>query len=106
MAISSSTTFFSFLETDRGCYALEGDLTLATAQSALEKTTRLFKKNKSLTFDLGNITKVDSVGVGLLLEWQRQAQKNGIQIRYINLPDKLRAMARVGGVTELLEPTD
>lgn len=94
---------FSFLETDRGRYALEGDLTLATAQSALDKTARLFKKNKSLEFDLSGIVRVDSVGVGLLLEWQRRAREGGISICYVNLPDKLKAMARVGGVAELLE---
>ncbi len=100
---TTSQAFFSFLETDRGCYALEGDLTLATARSALNKTARLFKKNKSLAFDLSGIVRGDSVGVGLLLEWRRQAHENGIPIHYTHIPDQLKAMARVGGVAELLD---
>jgi phospholipid transport system transporter-binding protein len=95
--------FFSFLETDRGCYTLEGDLTLATAELALSKTARLFKKNKFLQFDLSGIVRGDSVGVGLLLEWRRQAHERGISIHYSHLPDQLKAMARVGGVAELLD---
>jgi len=101
--VSRQAGFFSFLETDRGCYALEGDLTLATAQSALDKTARLFKKNRSLEFDLSGIVKGDSVGVGLLLEWRRQAHQAGISVRYTHCPDQLKAMARVGGVADLLQ---
>lgn len=95
--------YFSFLETDRGCYALEGELTLSTAQSALDKTSRLFKKNKALEFDLSGIDKGDSVGVGLLLEWRRQAHSAGITIRYTHFPEQLKAMAKVGGVADFLE---
>ncbi len=101
----ASDSRFSFLQTDTGCYALEGDLILATTQLALDKTARLFTKNKSLQFDLSAIEQVDSVGVGLLLEWHRRANQVGIPIRYVNLPDKLKAIARVGGVTGLLEAT-
>jgi ABC-type transporter Mla MlaB component len=38
----------------------------------------------------------------LLLEWRREAVRNGREIRYHNLPASLKSLAKLYGVTELI----
>jgi len=52
--------------------------------------------------DLSGLTEVDSAAISLLLEWRRAAQRDKRKITYINLPDNLKSLATLYGVTELL----
>jgi len=52
--------------------------------------------------DLSGVTEVDSSALSLLLEWRREAVRNGREIRYRNLPGSLKSLADLYGVTELL----
>ena len=55
-----------------------------------------------VTVDLSGVTEVDSSALSLLLEWRREAVRNGREIRYRNLPGSLKSLADLYGVTELL----
>jgi phospholipid transport system transporter-binding protein len=55
-----------------------------------------------VTVDLSAVTEVDSSALSLLLEWRREAGRNGRAIRYLNLPVNLKSLADLYGVTELL----
>lgn len=107
----SEATAFELAELGDGHYALTGELSFATAQPALKATARLFKGKKSadhLSFDLDGITRTDSAGTALLIEWLRAAEQAGKQLRYLRPPENLRAMARVAGIEGLLpfDPAD
>ena len=52
--------------------------------------------------NLGEVTRVDSAGLALLLEWLRLARSEGRAMRFTALPDKLLAIARLSGVDGLL----
>lgn len=95
---------FDIQATGQGRYLLQGDLTFLTAAEALNKTGRLFKGGEALRFDLHGIERTDSAGVALLIEWVRRAGRSG-GIRFANLPEPLRAIARVSGVEHFL-PVD
>jgi phospholipid transport system transporter-binding protein len=45
---------------------------------------------------------VDSSALSLLLEWRREAARNGREVRYRNLPASMKSLAELYGVTELL----
>lgn len=87
-----------------GSYLLNGMLTFATATDALIKVEPLFGQPR-LCLDLSGVTRADSAGAGLLVEWLRRARARGCQLRYAHLPEALVAMLRVGGIEGML-PVD
>jgi phospholipid transport system transporter-binding protein len=94
---------FELIELGGGGYALQGELTYATASAALKATDRVFKNGATaLRFDLGGIVRSDSAGVALLIEWLRGAERSGAALSFARLPENLRAIARVSGVAEFL----
>lgn len=55
-----------------------------------------------MTVDLSGVTEVDSTALSLLLEWRREAIRNGRDVRFRNLPASMKSLAELYGVTELL----
>jgi len=57
-----------------------------------------------LSVDLGKITRVDSAGLALLIDWLAFVQQSGRRLRYSGGPPSLRALARVSDVENLIYP--
>jgi phospholipid transport system transporter-binding protein len=55
-----------------------------------------------INIDLNNVSRSDSAGVALLIEWIRQAQKNNKTIQFHNIPKQMRDIATVTGVDKML----
>lgn len=55
--------------------------------------------------DMAGVTDADSSAVSLLMELRRAAQNHKRKLSVINLPDSVRSLAKLYGVTELL-PTE
>ena len=84
-----------------GSCTVQGPITVENAVTLLGQGREKFAAPR-LTVDLSAVTEVDSSALSLLLEWRREAARNGRAIRYSNLPDNLRSLAKLYGVTELL----
>jgi len=80
---------------------VEGALTMANVTAVLEESKAAFRSPR-IVVDLGGVTEVDSSAVSLLLEWRRQARGGNRRIEYVNLPDNLRSLADLYGVSDLL----
>src|SRR5690554_4593593 len=100
--MAESSVPFELIDEGQGRYRLEGELSFATAGEALKKTLAVFKDAPVLSFDLAGIMRVDSAGVALLVEWIRRAAQAGTQLRYIHLPQHVKAIARVSGIEHLI----
>ena len=87
---------------DGGRCTVQGPVNLENAVALLEQGKGLFTAQQ-ITLDLAAVTEVDSAALSLLLEWRREALRNGRTIRYVNLPDNLRSLAELYGVIELLD---
>jgi len=85
-----------------GRCTLQGPININNVVSLLAQGIGLFTA-PSVTVDLAAVTEVDSSAVSLLLEWQREAQRNGRTIRFVNLPGNLKSLAKLYGVTELIQ---
>ncbi|MCL4792783.1 MAG: STAS domain-containing protein [Gammaproteobacteria bacterium] len=85
-----------------GQLALSGPLVFATAGDLLEASRGMFAGDSGISIDLGGVTKVDSAGLALLLEWLRWGQAASRTVRFTALPEKLLAIARLSGVEEML----
>ena len=81
--------------------AVDGPVTTENVVSLLAQGAERFTQ-PSMTVDLAGVTEVDSSALSLLLEWRREAVRNGREIRYRNLPASLKSLAELYGVSELL----
>ena len=54
--------------------------------------------------DLAKVTRVDSAGLALLLEWSVAARGMGRTLCYRNVPPAVAALAGISDVSELLAP--
>ncbi len=100
--VSERKDAFEISLSGQGCYHLEGELSFASVELALKKTEKIFVSPARMVFDLAGVSKVDSAGLALLLEWLRQARAVGVELHYTHLPRQLMAMAEVVGVDEIL----
>ena len=86
---------------DGGRCTVQGPITLDNVVSLLGEGNERFTAAQ-VTVDLAAVTEVDSSALSLLLEWAREAGRNGRVIRYSNLPANLKSLAQLYGVTEFI----
>lgn len=84
-----------------GRYLVAGAMTLPLARKLLDEGHRVFDRNDAV-IDLHRVEQVDSTGLAVMLEWMRGAQRNNHKLRFVNIPDNLKSLADVYGVSELL----
>jgi len=82
---------------------LEGALTLGTV-SGLAGAVRDELHRGARMVDFRGVTEVDSAAVALALEWLRQAESEKTGLRFSNLPAAMQNLAKLYGVSELLQP--
>lgn len=82
-------------------YKVEGELTFATVNNWLTLSDQWTQGGGPITVDLRAVTKADSAGLALLIEWQRRARNLKRQLVINNLPAKLKDLIRVSGLSEL-----
>lgn len=90
------------IECENGRCRLRGPVTIGNVTQLMAEGNRLFTAAE-ITLDLSQVTEVDSTAVSLLLEWRRAARRDNRRIAYVNLPENLKSLAALYGVTELIE---
>jgi phospholipid transport system transporter-binding protein len=80
---------------------LEGPATLHTVPGLVQAEEHF--ANGATAADFSRVTEVDSSAVALALEWRRQAARHGVSLRLENLPQAMQNLARLYGVTELMQ---
>ena len=94
MVADQSTGAFK-VDGDRDHLALSGDLVFATARSALTQLDARLSNGASIVADLGGLSRSDSAGLAVLVEWSARARRRGIPLRLVNAGSGLRALARL-----------
>ena len=90
---------------DDGQLHLSGELSMATVPALLARQkpfSLLADPAGTVIIDLAGVTRADSAGLALLIQWQREAQARQRAIRFQHIPSKMLAMARLSGVDQLL----
>ena len=82
---------------------VQGPITIANATAVLAESASLFTAPR-VVVDLSGVTEVDSAAVSLLLEWRRAAVRANRQIAFANLPESLKSLADLYGVSHLIAP--
>lgn len=85
-----------------GRCTVEGPLTLENIVAVLEESHSTMSAAGEVVVDLAGVTEVDSSAVSLLLEWRRAAARDKRKLEFVNLPDNLKSLVQLYGVTELI----
>ncbi len=90
-------------ETRRGGFRVSGELVFDTVPALLDQGRALFDGDAAdVELDFNGVTRADSAGVALLIEWMRMAHRRHRNIAFRNVPDQMIAIARVSGVDAVL----
>jgi len=90
-----------------GTALISGELVFSTVRALAEQGESLLHGDNSVSrLDLQAVTRVDSSGLALLLEWQSRARaKNGSGLAIENAPGDLARLARLCEAEEMLQLT-
>jgi phospholipid transport system transporter-binding protein len=93
---------FEVLESGRS--RVVGLLDFATVAHLLPLGSAAIGNGQAATIDLGGVTRSDSSGLALLIEWLSVARQASHTLTYENMPGQLHQLARLSDVEELLIP--
>lgn len=86
-----------------GGFRVRGELTFGTVTRLSSESAPLFASGpERLEVDLGEVSRADSAGLALLIEWLRRARENGKAILFRRVPPQIRAIARVSDLEGIL----
>ncbi|MGH8496269.1 MAG: STAS domain-containing protein [Gammaproteobacteria bacterium] len=94
---------FEFDSHGDGRFSIRGQLTFETVTDALEMSKELFEDYARIEIDLSGVTESDSAGLALLLEWVNWAKHYVREIRFVDIPAQMRAIAEISEVEDLLK---
>jgi phospholipid transport system transporter-binding protein len=82
--------------------SVTGALTFETVPGLYQNSSSWFADEGELTIDLAHVTRTDSAGLALLIEWLRRAQAANCKLRYANIPMQVQTLIRVNGLQDAL----
>ena len=89
-----------------GSFHLCGELNFTTVPALLREGANLFDGQGPVTLDLKEISRSDSAGLALLVEWTRQARERGATLSFRNISPQMLAIAQVSGLDRILSLND
>jgi len=87
-----------------GRFRLEGEVGFVTVMRLLEESRRLFADEERIRLDLSGVERINSAGLALVIEWIREARREGREIAVSKPPQALMAIARICEVEDILAP--
>lgn len=94
---------FELRDLGEGRFALAGEVTFETAERILLASEEPFEQHTRIEVDLADVTKADSAGLALLLEWITWANHTVREIRFLSMPKRILDIARTTEVEQLLK---
>lgn len=94
-------------EPSPGRVVVTGELTFATARNARELGVMVLEGagSRGIVVDCAGVTRADSAGLAVLLDWLAWGRRRSRTIKLENLPASLVAIARISEVDGLLSAT-
>jgi phospholipid transport system transporter-binding protein len=94
-------------EPSSGRIVVTGELTFATARDARQLGVLVFESSRAqrIVVDCAGVTRADSAGLAVLLDWLGWGRRRSRPVSLENLPASLLAIARISEVDGLLTAT-
>jgi phospholipid transport system transporter-binding protein len=98
------TAHVSITEASPGRITVTGELTFASARDARQLGVLVLDSSRTdrLVIDCAGVTRADSAGLAVLLDWLAWGRKKSRTISLENLPPSLVAIAKISEVDGLL----
>ena len=91
------------IQSNDGRLKVSGELIFATVTGVLAESRGLFAQtDETIEVELGEVKRVDSAGLALLIEWMRMASAQDKAIRFINLPEQMMEIAAASDLESIL----
>jgi phospholipid transport system transporter-binding protein len=104
--IDGQTAFQAGTAGTAGSYRLEDALTFATVPMLRQPGLDLIAAaSGDVEFDLECVPLTDSAGLALLIDWLAEARARQRTLRYLKVPEALRALAELSDVEPLIAPS-
>lgn len=88
------------IETENGCFAVDGDLTFLTIAKDTINSLAFLTSAKNVTIDLGRVQNTDSAGLALMIECIKRAKMNRTTLKFSNVPKQLLNLAKLSGLDQ------
>ena len=89
------------IQTGPSSWLFKGELTFATVAEMLNGNPET-NPAKPVIVDLSGLTRGDSAGLSLLIEWLAAARASGGELRYTGLPENFAHLTHVAGLDSLI----
>ena len=83
-------------------FALSGELSFHTVSQLLNDSAEPFRRLSAFRIDLSGVTRADSAGLSLLVEWMRDAAARNQVVEYRHLPRQMLDIAATCGLDTIL----
>ena len=83
-------------------YRLVGVMDFSSVVSMVDSLRPALSSEAKVTVDLADIQRSNSAGLGLLLEWLKQARLLDCKLRFQNVPDNLLAIASICALDSII----
>ena len=80
---------------------MRGELTFAAVPALAARPATWLRAGGVTTLDLSGVTRADSAGLAMVLEWVAQARNAGGSLRLQAAPEQMLAIARASGLASL-----
>lgn len=81
-------------------WRLSGELSFATVGALLTEFTQRAAQTPPKVLDFREVSRTDSAGLALLIEWLKQTKNAPLSFR--NIPAQMQSLAAASGVQEML----
>lgn len=87
---------------DDRVWNVTGSLDNYSIDGGFQDVDTMFQPGPGKVLDLSGVKRFDSAGLAFLVELQRRARRAGVSLSYRNIPMRMRAVASVYGLDEIL----
>lgn len=87
---------------DTGEFVVRGELNFDSVVPLWQQAAQQFQEQPLLRIDLGQVSRSDSSGVALLVEWLRQAKERKQDLQFVNVPPQMLSIIQVADLDKLL----
>jgi len=81
---------------------VSGPLTFETVTGLYRTSTPWFSGRSELVVDLSGVTRIDSAGLALMVEWLRQARGSQCTLQFRNIPEQVLTLVRINGLQDVI----
>ena len=85
-----------------GRYRVTGNLGFDTVPGLWAQSIAELNDSAEPVIELGHVAHVDSAGLALVIEWIRWARSHGRHLSFVDVPEKLLALARISEIDGFL----